>query len=47
MTLGTVSKRINVVADDLFDSEIAVLCDLLNGPDANLKGHKGPFLISL
>jgi hypothetical protein len=40
MTLGAASKRINVVADDLSDLEIAVLCDLLDGPGANLKGHK-------
>ena len=27
-------------ADDLSDLEIAVLCDLLEGPGANLKAHK-------
>ena len=43
---GTVSKSSNVIADDLSDREIAVLCDLLDGPGANLKGHKRPFLIS-
>jgi hypothetical protein len=36
----TVSKGTNVMADDLSDLEIAVLCDLLDGPHANLKGHK-------
>ena len=47
MTLGAVSKRINVVADDLSDLEIAVLCDLLDGPGANLKGHKKAVLDQL
>jgi len=47
MTLGAVSKRINVVADDLSDLEIAVLCDLLDGPGANLKGHKRAVLDQL
>ncbi len=28
------------MADDLSDLEIAVLCDLLQGPDANLKAYK-------
>jgi len=28
------------MADDLSDLEIAVLCDLLQGPGANLKAHK-------
>jgi hypothetical protein len=28
------------MADDLSDLEIAVLCDLLEGPGANLKAHK-------
>jgi hypothetical protein len=28
------------MADDLTDLEIAVLCDLLQGPDVNLKAHK-------
>ena len=36
------------MADDLSDLEITVLCDLLDGPDANLRAHKrGPCLISL
>jgi hypothetical protein len=31
----------NVMADDVItDLEIAVLCDLLDGPAANLKAHK-------
>ena len=48
MTLiGIVSKRINVVADDLSDLEIAVLCDLLDGPGVNLKGHKRAVLNQL
>jgi hypothetical protein len=44
---GTVSKRGNVVADDLSDLEIAVLCDLLDGPGANLKEHKRAVLNQL
>ena len=28
------------MADDLSDLEIAVLCDLLQGPDVNLKAYK-------
>jgi len=44
---GTVSKRSNVVADDISDLEIAVLCDLLQGPGANLKGHKRAVLNQL
>ena len=28
------------MADDLSELEIAVLCDLLDGPGANLKGYK-------
>jgi hypothetical protein len=35
-----VSKRAKVMADDLSDLEIAVLCDLLEGPSASLKSHK-------
>jgi hypothetical protein len=38
--LGARSQGSNVVTDDLSDLEIAVLCDLLQGPGANLKGHK-------
>ena len=45
--LGTVPKRSNVVADNLSDLEIAVLCDLLQGPGANLKGHKSAVLNQL
>jgi hypothetical protein len=30
----------NAMSDDLSDLEIAVLCDLLAGPGANLKAHK-------
>ena len=33
--------------DDLSDLEIAVLCDLLDGPGANLKGHKRTVLDQL
>ena len=44
---GTVSKKSNVVADDISDLEIAVLCDLLQGPDANLKGYKREVLNQL
>jgi hypothetical protein len=32
------------MADDLSDLEIAVLCDLLQGPGANLRAHKRAFL---
>jgi hypothetical protein len=28
------------MADDLTDLEIAVLCDLLQGPDVSLRAHK-------
>jgi hypothetical protein len=28
------------MADDISDLEISVLCDLLEGPGANLKAHK-------
>jgi hypothetical protein len=28
------------MADDISDLEIAVLCDLLENPEANLKAHK-------
>jgi hypothetical protein len=28
------------MTDDLTDLEVAVLCDLLQGPDVNLKAHK-------
>jgi hypothetical protein len=45
--LGTVPKRSNVVANNLSDLEIAVLCDLLQGPGANLKGHKSAVLNQL
>jgi hypothetical protein len=33
--------------DDLSDLEIAVLCDLLEGPRANLKAHKRAILDQL
>ena len=33
-----------VKADDISDFEIAVLCDLLNGPGVNLKAHKKAIL---
>ena len=34
-------RKENVMADDVItDLEIAVLCDLLDGPSANLKAHK-------
>jgi hypothetical protein len=33
--------------DDLSDLEIAVLCDLLEGPHANLKTHKRAVLDQL
>jgi hypothetical protein len=45
--LGTVPKKSNVVADNLSDLEIAVLCDLLQGPGAKLKGHKRAVLNQL
>jgi hypothetical protein len=32
------------MADDLSDLEIAVLCDLLQGPGANLRAHKKAIL---
>jgi predicted transcriptional regulator len=32
------------MADDLSDFEIAVLCDLLQGPGANLRAHKKAIL---
>jgi hypothetical protein len=32
------------MADDLSDLEIAVLCDLLQGPGANLRAHKRAIL---
>jgi hypothetical protein len=35
------------MADDLSDLEIAVLCDLLEGPSANLKSHKRAVLEQL
>jgi hypothetical protein len=35
------------MADDLSDLEIAVLCDLLDGPSANLKAHKRAILDQL
>jgi hypothetical protein len=35
------------MADDLSDLEIAVLCDLLDGPGANLKAHKRAVLDQL
>ena len=35
------------MADDLSDLEIAVLCDLLGGPGANLKAHKRAVLDQL
>jgi hypothetical protein len=37
----------HVMADDLSDLEIAVLCDLLDGPGANLKAHKRAVLDQL
>jgi len=36
-----------VMTDDLSDFEIAVLCDLLENPDANLKAHKRAVLDQL
>jgi hypothetical protein len=42
-----VLKRIDVIVDDLSDLEIAVLCDLLQGPSANLKAHKRTVLDQL
>ena len=36
-----------VKADDISDFEIAVLCDLLNGPGVNLKAHKKAILDQL
>lgn len=39
--------RINVMTDDLSDLEIAVLCDLLDNPRANLKAHKRAVLDQL
>jgi hypothetical protein len=41
----TMSKKVE--ADHLSDLEIAVLCDLLQGPGANLKGHKRAILNQL
>jgi hypothetical protein len=35
------------MTDDLSDLEIAVLCDLLEGPSANLKSHKRTVLEQL
>jgi hypothetical protein len=35
------------MSDDLSDLEIAVLCDLLAGPDVNLKAHKRAILDQL
>jgi hypothetical protein len=35
------------MADDLSDLEVAVLCDLLEGPDANLRAHKRAVLDQL
>ena len=35
------------MADDLSDLEIAVLCDLRQGPDANLKAYKRTVLDQL
>ena len=35
------------MTDDLSDFEIAVLCDLLDNPRANLKGHKRAVLDQL
>jgi len=35
------------MTDDLSDLEIAVLCDLLDGPGANLKAHKRAVLDQL
>jgi hypothetical protein len=35
------------MADDLSDLEIAVLCDLLAGPGANLRAHKRAVLDQL
>jgi len=35
------------MADDLSDLEIAVLCDLLQGPGASLKAHKRAVLDQL
>ena len=38
----------NVMADDVVtDLEIAVLCDLLDGPGVNLKAHKRSVLDAL
>jgi hypothetical protein len=42
-----VPKRTNVMADDLSDLEIAVLCDLLEGPRSNLKAHKRAIIAQL
>jgi hypothetical protein len=36
-----------MLADELSDLEIAVLCDLLEGPTANLKAHKRAVLDQL
>ena len=35
------------MADDVSDLEIAVLCDLLNGPEVNLKAHRRTILDQL
>jgi hypothetical protein len=35
------------MADDPSDLEIAVLCDLLQGPDVNLRAHKKAILDQL
>ena len=42
-----VLKRTDVMVDDLSDLEIAVLCDLLEGPGASLKAHKRSVLDQL
>jgi len=41
------SARTDVMTDDLSDLEIAVLCDLLENPGANLKAHKRAVLDQL
>jgi hypothetical protein len=42
------SSKSNVMANDLItDLEIAVLCDLLEGPGASLKAHKRSVLDQL
>ena len=42
-----VYQRTSVMAEDLSDLEIAVLCDLLEGHGANLKSHKKTVLEQL